>query len=51
MVLGDSDDHVRGMPASVRNLYIEDFRTHDEYQYRIKDKELLDAAKNNEMKR
>lgn len=29
---------VRGMPVSVTNLYNEDFRTHDEYQYRIKDK-------------
>ena len=76
MVVGDTDDFLRGLPVSMSNLYKEDYRTHDEYQYRIKDKvcgsmdlllpqvgcdvdviriaapqELLDAAKNNEMKR
>lgn len=34
----DTDDYVRGNPASHANLYVEDYRTHDEYQYRIKDK-------------
>ena len=38
MVQGDTDDYVRGQPVSITNLYKEDYRTHDEYQYRIKDK-------------
>ena len=38
MVSGDTDDMLRGMPVSHTNLYKEDYRTHDEYQYRIKDK-------------
>jgi hypothetical protein len=38
MVVGDTDDMLRGMPVSMTNLYQEDYRTHDEYQYRIKDK-------------
>lgn len=51
MVAGDTPDLVRGLPASMSNLYHDTSRTHDEYQYRIKDKELLEAAKNNEMTR
>ena len=50
MVQGDTNDMVRGMPASMTNLYHEDYRTHDEYQYKIKDKVRARLADDNEKK-
>ena len=38
MVVGDTEDFLRGRPVSLTNLYKEEHRTHDEYQFRIKDK-------------
>ena len=38
MALADTPDMLRGRPVSHTNMYNEDYRTHDEYQYRIKDK-------------
>ena len=38
MVVGDTEDFLRGRPVSHTNLYKEEHRTHDEYQFRIKDK-------------
>ena len=51
MLEADAPGMLKGRPVSVTNMYKEDFRTHDEYQYRIKDKELLEVAKLNELKR